>query len=230
LEELDDRIELIVSPVNLGCGAGWRLLCEGAKSPLIMVLAEDMYLTEDSIPHALTALEKYTSIGAVGMPHYDPLSSRMLFTGGERVLFQNGVLDRVEVKLNSEVDLMVVDYIRGGFIYKREMKDSFSWDPGLYICEDVDRNLQIMHSGKWKQAVVPKGRLIHDHSSIGDNPEYEKGRYDGLAWRRAYRAFRAKWGVRFPLRTHILYELVFPTLAIMRIRWLVIAVNRFIDF
>jgi GT2 family glycosyltransferase len=230
LEELDDRIELIVSPVNLGCGGGWRLLCEGVRSPLIMVLADDMYLADDSIKYALKALQERESIGAVGMPHYDLRSSRMIFSGGERVVLRSRVFNRVEVKLNSEVDLMDVDYVRGGFIYRREMGESFSWDPRMYVFEDLDRNLQIICSGKWKQGVVPKGRLIHDHPSIGGNPKYETERYNGLAWRRAYRAFRAKWGLRFPLRSHILYELVYPGLTLTHCKWLVIAFNRFITF
>jgi GT2 family glycosyltransferase len=225
--EFDDRIELIASSTNLGCGAGWRLLCQGVESPFIMVLAEDMYLTESSVPLALKALQDRDWVGAVGMPHCD-LSGRMIISGGKTMTFHNGVFQTEIVKLDFTTDFMVVDHIHGALLYKRAMSDSFSWDPKMHVLEDYDRSLQIMRRGKWKQGVATKGRMIHDHPLV-PNPKYEAQRYDGLAARRAYRWFRKKWGLRFELRSHLYYELVYPGLTLMRSRSLMSAFLNFMS-
>jgi GT2 family glycosyltransferase len=228
MAELDDRAELIVSPVNLGCGGGFRLLCEDVKSPFIMAVADDTYLMRDSIPYGLKAFHQCSRVGAVGFPHYDFKSGRMTTTGGGRMVFrQNGVVSTEPTKPDLNVDLMEVDYIDGAFLYRREMGGSFSWDPRMRVFEDYDRSLQIMRDGKWKQVIVPKGGVIHDHSWIGSNAKYETERFDGLGWRVAYRYFRGKWGLRFELRSHILYELVSPAVTLTRCQWLILTFSRF---
>lgn len=66
--ELHDDIELIISPINLGIGGGRQLLSRKVTSSLIMMMDDDVYLTEGTIAHALKAFEQDHRIGAVGMP------------------------------------------------------------------------------------------------------------------------------------------------------------------
>jgi len=227
--DLDENIELITSPVNLGCGGGRQLLSERVTSPFTMMLDDDMYLTDGAIVHALNAFQENKSIGAVSMPQYD-LDGRIVSLGGTHMIIEDGVIRFQRPRLNFQDDLIEVEYVdAGAMLYRTEMRESFSWDPEMLDFEDEDKSLQILRDGKWKQAIVPKGRLIHDRSWLGRNPTYERKRLDGLAWRRAYRSFRAKWRLRLDLRSHLLYEVVYPTLTLTRCQRLMTALNRFIQ-
>jgi hypothetical protein len=225
----DDRVELIISPVNLGCGGGRRLLAQQVASPFIMMLDDDMYLTRGAIGHGLEVLRRNSVIGAISMPQYD-LQGRMVSPGGKSLVIRNGVMLKRHPRLDFQADFIEVQELNAGaMLYRTEMNESFSWDPQMYDFEDEDKSLQIIRDGRWKQAIVPRGRLIHDRSWLGHNPNYERQRFDGLAWQREYRLFRAKWGLRLDLRSHVLYELVYPTLTLTRCQWLVSAPHRLVE-
>lgn len=226
---LDEDVEVIRSSVNLGCGRGRQILSERVTSVLTMMIDDDMYLTEGSISLALRALRQNDRIGAVSMPLYD-LHGRMLSLGGKKLTIRNGVIITQEEGMNSEADCMEVDILDGVALYRTEMVgSSFSWDSQMYFLEDVDRSLQIIKDGRWKQAIVPKGKLIHDRSWLGHNPGYEKKRVDGLVSRRAYKSFQAKWGLRYPPRSHLYYEIVLPILTLTRCQRLTSYYGRYID-
>jgi len=229
LSRLDDDVELIRSSVNLGCGRGRQILSQRVTSVLTMMIDDDMYLTEGSVSLALRALRQNESIGAVSMPLYD-LHGRMLSLGGKKLTISNGVILTQEEGINSEADFIEVDILDGVALYRTEMAgSSFSWDSQMYFLEDVDRSLQILKDGRWKQAIVPKGRLIHDRSWLGHSPVYEKKRVDGLVSRRAYKSFQAKWGLRYPLRFHFYYEVVLPILTLSRCQRLTSYHSRYTD-
>jgi GT2 family glycosyltransferase len=213
----DGEIDLVTLSSNVGCGPGRALLAPRVSSPFTMMLDDDMYLTRRSIVHALRVFERNERIGAVSMPQYD-LQDRMLSVGGYRLVIRNGVITRRLPELDFRADWIEVEHVDGGaMLYRTEMNRDFSWDNRFVgSMDDLDKSLQVMRGSRWKQAIVRKGRLIHDRSWVRVNPAYEKTRFNGLAMCRSYRLFRRKWGLRFPLRSHFLYEIAYPALTLTR--------------
>jgi len=211
----DDRFEIITSPVNLGSCRGRNLLARRVKSSLMMMLDDDVYLTDGSIAAALDVLQKNPSVGAVSMPQYN-LRGSMIVPGGNNLIIRGGVIYRRRPNLNSSSCIMVEDLGGGSTLFRTEMRDCFRWDEHYGNCEfeDLDNSLQILRAGRWKEAIALEGRLIHDRSWVGKTPNYERTRFDGLMIRRNYRYFQKKWGLRLELRSHFLTEIIYPTIAL----------------
>lgn len=147
------------------------------------------------------------------------------------MVFRNGVIFRPSPRLDFDAEIIELEDLDGGaMIYRSEMRQSFSWDPQLHDFEDIDKSMQIVADGRWKQAIVPKGRLIHDRSWVGRNPVYERKRFDGIAWRRQYRSFRMKWRMRFDLTPHVLFECVYPLATLLRSQWVISLADVVIQF
>lgn len=230
LDNLGDDTELVVTPFNIGCGAGRRLLSQSVTSPLTMMIDDDTYLTEGAIDRALKAFEQDHTIGAVSMPIYDP-QGRIIHLGGSNLIIRNGVLIQQEPELDFQAELVEVNHIgSGAMLYRTDMRESFSWEDKLQTgFEDLDKSLQILRDGRWKQALVPKGRIIHDRSWLVHLSKYEKTRLNGLTLRSQYRLFCKKWGIRLDLVSHLLYELVFPTLTLLRCSWSISLISKFVE-
>jgi GT2 family glycosyltransferase len=230
LERLENkRFELIVSSMNLGVGGGRRLLAGLVESPFTMMLDDDMYLTDGAIRFALRVFRREPTVGAIGMPQYD-LDGRMISAGGNLITIRNGVIHRQRPKLDFDKEWIEVNDVNAGaMLYRTEMRESFSWDPKAWYLEDLDKSLQINAKNRWRQAIVPQGRLIHDRSWIRQCTVYEEKRFDGFSLQRSYRYIRAKWGLRFAMKRHLFFELVYPTLTLTRCRWLSSAFNRFVE-
>jgi GT2 family glycosyltransferase len=223
----DERIELIVSDTNLGFGGGRRLLTSLVKSPFTMILDDDAYLTQNLVSNGLAVLKKNSRIGAVGMPEYD-LQGRMLSAGADIIEIRNSVIHKHRVIADARADWIEVNSLGACcMLYKTEMNRAFSWDPGAADFEDLDKSLQIISNGTWKQAIIPKARVIHDRSWLGRMPKYERLRLDGLSWRRSYKYIRAKWNLRLDMLSHIMYELVYPALTITRSQRVMSTFNSF---
>lgn len=211
------NVEVIISPVNIGCGGGRHLLTQLSNSPFTMTLDDDMYLTEGAIKSALEVLENNLSIAAVSMPQYD-LDGRIISPGGRKIIIKNGVIVRKPIKLDFRKKWIEADDLDGGaMLFRTQLRADFSWDGRFFgAFDDLDKSLQILTTSRWKQAVAVKGKLIHDRSWLGKTPDYERMRFDGLAIRRSYKLFRKKWSLRMELREHIQYEIVYPILTFMR--------------
>ena len=208
--------EIISSPQRLTSGSGRKLLAETVESDITMIMDDDTRLTTSTINSALQVLDGYPEVGAVSMPHYDELG-HMISPGGKNLVIRNGVVRRAYPKLDFDAKWIEVQDLDGSaMIYRTEMRKDFSWD-GRYSCafEDLDKSLSILRSGKWKQAIVPRGRVIHDKSGLGKTPEYEKRRFDGLAVYQSYGKFRSKWGLRLDFRAHLLATVILPSLTIL---------------
>lgn len=211
------NIEVITSPVRLTSGSGRKLLAEAVKSDFTMIMDDDTQLTSSTLDSALRVLNEFGEIGAVSMPHFDELG-HMISVGGRNVTIRNGVISRSWPELDFKAKWIEVQDLDGSaMIYRTEMREDFSWD-GRYTSgfEDIDKSLSIMMSGKWKQAIVPRGRVIHDKSGLGKTPSYERVRFNGIEGIRSYQQFRSKWGLRFDMRTNLLSLLIYPTLTILR--------------
>jgi len=217
LREYGDKIDLVTSPVNLGCGGGRALLAQGITTEFTMMLDDDMYLTEGAIEEGMSALDSDEHIGAVGIPQQSP-QGRLIAPSGKHLIIKDGVIRRPPVKLEKQRKLMEVEDVDGGaMLMKTEMLQDFRWDDRLFSFEDLDKSLQIIRGGKWKQAVIPNARLVHDRSWLQDRQEeqYVRIRLNGFATRASYRLFRRKWGLRLDLRDHVYVELTLPLLSLI---------------
>ena len=220
LGEWKGKTDTITSPVNLGCAGGRNLLIQGVSTRFTMTPDDDIYLTEGAIGKALDVLESDDRIGAVGIPQQSP-QGHLIATTGNNLIIKNHVLSIVPAKLEVSRKFIEVNHIdNGAMLMKTSMLKDFRWDDRLLGMEDTDKSLQIISGGKWKQALVPDARLIHDRSWLRDPQEqaYARVRFsagDAFVRRRSYRVFRRKWGLRFDLKEHILIELVSPLLTII---------------
>jgi GT2 family glycosyltransferase len=217
LRECDGKIDLVTSPVNLGCGGGRALLAQGIATEFTMMLDDDMYLTDGAIANALDSLQSDDLIGAVAIPQNN-IHGKLISPGGRNLVIKNGVISRVPPELGLQRKLIEVeDLDNGAMLMKTEMLKDFQWDIQVGALHDLDKSLQIVSAGKWKQAVVANARLVHDRSWLQDphEREYVRTRLDGLTIRRSYDLFRRKWGLRLDLRSHIYLELVLPLLTLI---------------
>jgi len=228
LDELkDDKVEVLTSEVNLGCDGGRKLLASEVETPLAMMLDDDMYLTENSIESVLNVLKANPEVGAVSMPQYDP-QGWMISPGGQKLIIRDGVINTRRPFLD-ESSWIEIQHIDGGaMLFRTEMRECFTWDDRSGFLQDLDKSLQILRSGKWKQAITPEGKLIHDRSWVGKKPKYEQSRFNGLTLHNNYEYFRNKWGFRLDLRTHFLYEVLYPTLALTHCPVTVSQMDKFI--
>ena len=215
LKKLDDkRIEVLISKTNIGCDGGRKFLAKQVSTPFVMMLDDDMYLTKGAIPAALDILRKERTVGAVSMPQYDP-QGQLISPGGRNLSTRNGVIEVSRPILDSAIPWIEIQHIDGGAMFFRtEMRDYFTWDDNSGFLQDLDKSLQILRTGKWKQAIATGGRLIHDRSWVGKRPKYEQARFNGLTLHRNYEYFRKKWGYRLTMRTHLLYEVIYPAVKI----------------
>jgi GT2 family glycosyltransferase len=217
LGEWKGKVDPITSPVNLGTAGGRNLLVQGVSTRFTMTPDDDIYLTEGAIEKGLGVLESDDRIGAVGIPQQSP-QGHLVATTGNNLIIKNRVISIVPAKLDLSRKFIDVNHIdNGAMLTKTSMLKDFRWDSRLLGIEDYDKSLQIIYEGKWKQALVPDARLIHDRSWLRDPQEhaYARIRGDGFVRRRAYRLFRRKWGLRFGLKEHILIELISPVLTML---------------
>jgi GT2 family glycosyltransferase len=231
LDSWGSIVNLTISPVNLGDGGGRKLLGQGIETSFTMMLDDDMYLTDGAIKKALNVLQSSDHIGAVSIPSENKQGHLMSF-GGRNLVIKDGVIFRPLPKWNAlEKSIEVQDLDGGAMLMKSAMLSDFQWDSHYFgAFGDLDKSLQILRVGKWKQAIVPAARLVHDRSWLQDRNEssYVRTRLDGLTARRCYHYFRRKWHLRLPLVEHILSELGFPLLTIIPWQWPNAAVDKFL--
>jgi GT2 family glycosyltransferase len=227
----DTRIEVITLPPDQwwGVGGGRNLLTQNIPSPLTMVMDDDAYLTDTTIRPAIDLLRDYPELGAVSMPHFN-LRGRMIDAGGKQFHISDGVMRLRIPELNPSAKWTEVNNLNGSaFLYRTELRSSFSWDDSLGYFEDYDKSLQILQLHKWKQGIVHEAKIVHDSSPSEQDLHYRRHRMNGFAIRRSYRMFRAKWRLRLELRSHFLYEMLLPTITLIQSDWLLSALRGLID-
>lgn len=209
-----EEVNVIYSEVNLGCGGGRRVLVQRAETPIIMTLDDDIYVTKGWIGPVLKIFSEHHG-DAVGIPQFTR-DGKLLSLGGDilKINRKSKIIKRIPLPqslINSCKLFVKVSEIFGGvMIFRREMKSSFMWD-GRYLTgfSDLDKSMQILFNGRWKQVICLKSRVIHDKDSERDNStKYSKIRYNYLEFYRSYYRFREKWGYRLAGTDHIYYKYI----------------------
>lgn len=209
-KELEEKenVEVIRLEKNIGISAGRKLLIDKTKTPIIMTLDNDIYVTEDWITPILKIFNEYEDIAFIGIPRYK-WNGELDGLGGRRIKIINNVVYTEEPEAEQNKPFIVVDDVCGAIVFRQDVKSDFAFDPQFFMAfSDLDKGLQLLAS-KWKKVVCLRSRVIHDQVGQKDL-NYVTDRVNYPATSRAYAKFRKKWGVRLSLKKHIIYKYVYP--------------------
>jgi GT2 family glycosyltransferase len=173
-----------------------------------MTLDDDMYVENGWLRDVLNIFEADQDIGVVGVPYTNPQSDSL--RGGGEIKIRSGVVDLDPVDWDSVPDdqpFVSVDDVPGGtMVLRTKLLDFFNWDPQYFVgMGDIDKSMQILETD-WKQVMANGLQFEHDTST---DPEYLKTRRDYRERHRSYQKFVSKWGRRYPLRRHLIFNYFF---------------------
>lgn len=206
--EREDWVEVIYNDENVGCPPGRHQLLREIRTPYAMTLDDDMYVEDGWLERILELFEADADIGVVGVPYVNAgTGSRR---GGARITLRSNVLRKEDVDWETvpgDRSYVRVDHVPGGtMVFRRELLEEFDWDPQFFVgMGDFDKSLQIMHS-EWDQVMATGVEFEHD---VSRDEDYRRVRKDYREIRRSYGKFVAKWGYRYPLRRHLIFNYFF---------------------
>ncbi|MFX0199340.1 MAG: glycosyltransferase, partial [Candidatus Hodarchaeota archaeon] len=210
LEELEEKnyVDVLRLEKNIGVSAGRKILIDRSKTPIVMTLDNDIYVTEGWVTPILKIFNENEDIGFIGIPRYK-LNGELDGVGGRRIKIINNVVYTEEPKVEQNKPFIVVDDVCGAILFRQDVKSEFTFDPQFFMAfSDLDKGLQFLAS-KWKKVVCLGSRVIHDQVGQKDL-NYIAERVNHPETSRAYARFRKKWGVRLSLKEHIIYKYVYP--------------------
>jgi len=216
LAELEQRDEITVIRYsqNIGPVAARNHLLEGIQTPFTLTLDDDMYVDKEWFEDALKIFNENKEIGFVGFPFESTSDEDVANT--RNIKITNGIInvEKRNPNLNSiDSNYIVVDEVATGAMMIRSTAiEDFQFDSSYKIgFGDLDKTLQILNT-KWKQVLVTDHCFTHDKKKI--NSEYQKGgEYINIS--NSYRHFSEKWGVRYPLKKHIMFKYIYRMYAKM---------------
>jgi len=206
--EQRDSFEIIYNDDNVGCPPGRHQLLQDIETEYVMTLDDDMYVQKGWLQEVLHIFDSDQDIGVVGVPYTSSQASNL--RGGAEINTQSGVVELEAIDWDSVSEhrpFIPVDDVPGGtMILRTELLDSFNWDPQYFVgMGDIDKSMQILQTD-WKQVMATGIQFEHDTST---DPEYLKTRKDYRERYRSYRKFVSKWGLRYPLRRHLIFNYFF---------------------
>ena len=204
----EETVEIMYNEENVGCPPGRYQLLQDIETPYAMTLDDDMYVEEGWLKSVMDIFEADSDIGVIGIPYMSSKDGEL--RGGAHVSINSGVVKLEHVDW-SDVDeddtyLPVNDVPGGTMVLRKELLDNFNWDPQFFVgMGDIDKSLQIMGTD-WKQVMATN--LVFEHD-IKISPDYRKIRMDYQERHKSYRKFVSKWGYRYPLRRHLIFNYFF---------------------
>lgn len=216
-EELID--ELIRTDENLGIAGSRHLLLDAddIETDYVLVLDDDMYVSDGWDRSILSVLESDPEVGIIGAPFMIPGHGAIrdggqvfTWTGGypgidsERKVLKRDAADYSSIADPDTAYCIVDDVPMGSSLLRRETLEDVSL-PDRQTFEDIAFSLDVANSG-WKTAMSCEVLFYHDKRTEN---EVNRTRTDWNAKREGYREFRQRRGLRFPLKEHLLHEIVF---------------------
>lgn len=226
-EELID--ELIRTDENLGIAGSRHLLLDAddIETDYVLVLDDDMYVSDGWDQALLSVFAADPEIGIVGAPFMIPgyggiRDGGQVFTwtdgypgiDSERKVLRRDAADYSSIADPDTAYRIVDDVPMGSSLLRRETLVDVSL-PDRQTFEDIAFSLDVANAG-WRTAMSCEVLFYHDKRTEN---ETNRTRTDWNAKREGYREFRQRRGLRFPLKEHLLHEVVFaiPNLALWAI-------------
>lgn len=222
LESLEKKsnIEVIRLDRNVGPVKGKGILMAKANTPLIMILDNDIYLTNGWLNPVLEIFKKEDDVGVVSFPRYS-LDNSLQHVGGENLKIKDGIIRKAKIRMpHGRKKFLKVDSTgSGAIVIRKDVKNAFHFDPRYFVgFGDLDKDIQLLNS-KWKKVVCLESRVYHDSPREDQDINYLNVRYNWIEISRSYAKFRKKWGLRFPLKKHLQISLKvveFPFIVVSR--------------
>lgn len=208
--EKKKNIEIIRLDKNVGAVRSKGLLLQKANTPFIMILDNDVYVTESWLEPVLEIFKNEKDVGVVTFPRYF-LDGSLQSVGGSYISIKNNVVDKVEVKMpvGDKEFIEVNGTGSGAIVMRKEVKNDFHFDPRYFVTfGDLDKDLQLLKS-KWRKVVCLKSKVFHEPGWKSRDPNYLKVRFNYWEISRSYAKFRKKWGLRYPFKKHVACSLKF---------------------
>lgn len=167
-QELQDKIQLIVSEKNLGFGGANNLGLAKAKGKYILFLNPDTVLLNDAsyIFKNYMDTHKEQRVGAIGCilldTHMKPSNSYGFFLTSKNIIFTALKLNKKE-KYKNIITPIDVDFVTGAalFVPRKVLDDIGHFDEQFFMyCEEVDLEKRMADNG-YKRIVIPGPQIIH---------------------------------------------------------------------
>jgi len=234
LEELDRKkdVEVIFNKENVGCSPGRNVLTRNIHTPFIMSLDDDIYVNKNWDEPVFELFHKNNNVGAIGFSLYRP-TGEFWMTGGRYIHVRGNTIStnrpHINPEKNRDLDFVLVDDVSAGaMVYRRELSDIITWNPGYFIgFEDLEKGLHLKES-QWKCFVSIQSKFVHDKvSEKKDYTEYNKSRRNYHAYRRSYLHFLKRNHCRWDLKRHIFYKYIclLPNPILQNIAYLLLKVK-----
>lgn len=210
LSDLEGReaTEVQYNEQNVGCSPGRNQLMRDIDTEFVMTLDDDMYVEDGWFETVVEIFESDQNIGVVGIPYSNGGDDQL--RGGSHVTVGPNVVDMEQLDwsaISTDDPYVPVDDVPAGtMVFREELRDEFTWDPQFFIgMDDIDKSLQIMETD-WKQVMATGIAFEH---YVETDEEYQRVRKDYRERHRSYRKFVSKWGRRYPLRRHLIFNYFF---------------------
>ena len=211
--------ELLKTDENLGIAGSRHLLLDPdeIETDYVLVLDDDMYVSDGWDRSMLSVFDTEPDIGIVGAPFMIP-GHGAIRDGGQQFEWADGfpfvdrdrrVLARKTADYSALADpdssyCLVDDVPMGSSLLRRDTLESVSL-PNRQTFEDIAFSLDVAGEG-WKTAMSCEVLFYHDKRVENG---VSQTRPDWNAKRDGYREFCRARGLRFPLKQHLLHEVIF---------------------
>jgi GT2 family glycosyltransferase len=207
----DENIEVVYSADNLGPGGGRNVLISDIKTPFVVTMDDDVYMTTQGwdVP-LIDIMERDSDVGAVGLPLYDQ-DGRFMCLGANKVNIAKRVIKFSPYMIlpdDYSDDFLEVDSLSCVIVYRHEINDHIKVDSMCQINDDWERSVALKRMGR-RCLVYMRGKAVHERASVNrDFANYNKSRRDYRKIRQDYLLLVEKSGLRLDILRHCFYKYV----------------------
>jgi GT2 family glycosyltransferase len=206
----EKNIEVIFNKENIGCSPGRNIVTRDIKTPFIMMLDDDMYVSKNWDKDLFKMFKNKPNVGAIGFSIFKT-DGTFWVTGGRNIITNGNVIRIERTNINPKKTrlkfLEVNDVAAGAMIYRSELSKIINWDPGYFIgFEDLEKGLNLKKNN-YRCLVSIQSKFIHDKISVkNEYVKYNDSRRDYHAYRKSYLYFIDRNKYRLDMKRHLFYK------------------------